>query len=122
EVHPHRDVDDELLPVAALVLKHPVMAAYPEPAQLDPVVHDGPSPEVRARDAPRCHAVATATASIDDATSCTRTPHAPRSAASPVMTAEARSRPAGGLSAPSASASRCPRNRFRDAPTSTGNP
>jgi hypothetical protein len=39
EVHPHRDVDDELLPVAALVLEHPVVAAHTQTAQLDPVAH-----------------------------------------------------------------------------------
>jgi hypothetical protein len=74
EVHPHGEVHDELLPVAALVLEHPVVAPHQQAAQLDPVGHGVPSPAARAREAPRFHAVATATASSDEATSCTRTP------------------------------------------------
>ena len=62
------------------------------------------------------------TASSDARTSCTRTPHAPAAAASADVAAVAASRPSGGRGAPSASASSAPRNRLRDAPTSTGKP
>ena len=57
-----------------------------------------------------------------DSTSCTRTPHAPAVAASALIAAVASSRPSGGRGVPSSSASSSPRNRLRDAPTSTGKP
>ena len=37
EIHPHGDVDDEVLPVAALVVEDAVVAAHPQATQLDPV-------------------------------------------------------------------------------------
>ena len=66
-------------------------------------------------------AAATRTASSDAAGSCTRTPHTPPAAASAEIAVVAASRPSGGRG-PSASASRAPRNRLRDAPIRTGKP
>ena len=74
------------------------------------------------RTCPRCHAAATRTASAEPATSCTRTHQAPAAAASADTAAVARSRASGGAGSPSGPASRCPRNRLRLAPTSTGKP
>ena len=55
-------------------------------------------------------------------TSCTRTPQAPYRAASAEITAVAVSRPSGGRGDPSGPANNVPRNRLRDAPSSTGMP
>jgi hypothetical protein len=68
------------------------------------------------------HAAATVTASSEAPTSCTRTPHTPAAAASAEIAEVASSRPAGGRGRPSVSASNRPRNRLREAPTSTGKP
>ena len=44
QVDPHRDVDDEVLAVAALVVEHPVVAANGQAAQLDSISHRSPRP------------------------------------------------------------------------------
>ncbi len=68
------------------------------------------------------HAARTLSASTEARTSWTRTPHAPCRPARAEITAVAVSRPSGGRGSPSAPASNVPRNRLRDAPTSTGIP
>ena len=94
-------------------------SAMRSPVTARPAARPGAAPRRRRAELQRR---ATATASIDAATSCTRTPHAPAAAASAEIAAVAASRPSGGRGAPSSSASSAPRNRLREAPTSTGKP
>ena len=125
EVQPDRDVDDEVLPVAPLVVEHAVVAADPQPAQRDPVAHGAPVARVRARRRRRAcsHGGDRATASTRGGARRAPAPPTPRPRGQRGdRGGRASSRPSGGRSVPSASASSAPRNRLRDAPTSTGNP
>ena len=111
EVDPHRDVDDEVLPVAALVVEHAVVCRE------------------RSSRATRSGRATSLGHAVDDFEGVDRGPHVvhphapcPVRPASAEITAVAVSRPSGGRGLPSASASRAPRKRLRDAPTSTGMP
>ena len=123
EVQPDGDVDDEVLPVAALVLVDtPWWPRTRRPRSAMRSLTARYRGRAGARAAPSCIAAATATASMDDATSCTRTPQAPAAATSAVIAAVADLAAVRRAGAPSSPASSSPRNRLREAPTSTGNP
>src|SRR5690606_41624306 len=85
EIQPPHHVRHALPPVPRLLLAHPVPAAPPQSGQRDAIAH-GP---------PRTHASATRTASKEGRTECTRTPHAPLTAANAEMAVVASSRPLG---------------------------
>jgi hypothetical protein len=117
EVDRELDVDDELLPLAALVLEHPVVAATAHPGEPDAVgcraAHDVPRGGVRSPSAS-----ATSSASTVATTSCTRTHHTPCRATCTVVAAVATSRSSGGR-AVSRLRPTAPRKVLREVPTST---
>src|SRR6185312_4350251 len=116
DVRVQRNVHDEPLTVTALLFQHAVVAHGGNPAELD---------DVRARRLSYRHgppylaqAAATLTASREAPASCTRTPHAPLAAASAETASVAWSRSLGAAALP-AVVSNEPRNRLREAPTSS---
>ena len=113
QIDPHRDVDDEVLAVAPLVVEHAVVCRerssratrFGQPSHSDRPRLDAPSAR-RPRPARRAPAHPTPRAG----------------AASAEITAVAVSRPPGGRGSPSGTGQQGPRKRLRDAPTSTGMP
>ena len=81
-----REVDDEVLALAALFVVHAVVPEDAQPGQCD-LVHRSPCSPL-----PSCRRDAQRVDGVASATSCTRTAHTPACAASTLVTAVARSR------------------------------
>ena len=120
QIDPHRDVDDEVLAVAALMVEDAVIATngqaratrFDQPSRSDVTLRPQCLPRPRPRRARR-------------PMRARRAPGHPTHRCQPAsaeITAVAVSRPPGGRGSPSGPASSVPRNRFREAPTRTGIP